>query len=250
MPEKPASWEGGNEGCERIPAAQEGPAIPRPQRQLNPLILKYLKASDSARGEARGLGKLKPVEPAARRKGMPLLGADQVYVMKHGWEYHTAWCQVVADKWGHAPRGLLVTLLADVGARTPCRECDRSSNGAGESSARDDPRHPLPSPAPPDAVIPLSVLGCAHGILFLAAGPEYRERLKETAVEPATPLLVGGQRDGMVVRIDAARDEPLLVIQLDPRATFRNGPYQVHLRLPLQRSATKPYAVESVEPAP
>jgi hypothetical protein len=54
----------------------------------------------------------------------------------------------------------------------------------------------------------------------------------------------------MVVRIDASRDEPLLVIQLDPRATFRNGLYQVRLRRPLQRSATKPYAVESVEPAP
>jgi hypothetical protein len=69
-------------------------------------------------------------------------------------------------------------------------------------------------------------------------------------VEPATPLLVGGRRDGMVVRLDPARDEPLLIVQLDPRATFRNGPYQVRLRPPLQRSATKPYAVESVEPAP
>ena len=69
-------------------------------------------------------------------------------------------------------------------------------------------------------------------------------------MEPATPLLVGGRRDGMVVRLDPARDEPLLIVQLDPRATFRNGPYQVRLRPPLQRSATKPYAVESVEPAP
>ncbi|HEY8754308.1 MAG TPA: hypothetical protein VIM40_11765 [Arthrobacter sp.] len=59
-----------------------------------------------------------------------------------------------------------------------------------------------------------------------------------------------GWRKGMVVRIDAAREEPLLIVQLDPRATFRNGPYQVRLRPPLQRSATKPYAVDSVEPAP
>ncbi len=231
-------------------AVQEGPAISRPKRQLNPLILRYLKANDSAHSDARDLGRLKPAEPAARREGVPLLGADQVYVMKHGSEFHTAWCQVVADKWSHAPRGLLVTLLADVGARTPCRECGRLLNATGESPAR-DPGHRLPARAfPPDAVIPLSVVGLAHGILFLAAGPEYRERLRETAVEPATPLLVGGQRDGMVVRIEAARDEPLLVIQLDPRAAFRNGPYQVHLRRPLQRSATKPYAVESVEPAP
>lgn len=181
--------------------------------------------------------------------GVPLLGADQVYVVKQGREYHTAWCPVVADKWVHAPRGLVVTRFADVGARTPCRECDRSLNAAGGFPAPGDPTHLPPAPAPAlDAVIPLKVVGIAHGILFLAAGQEYRERLRETTVEPATPLLVGGRRDGMVVRIEAARDEPLLVIQLDPRATFRNGPYQAHLRRPLQRSATKPYALESVEP--
>lgn len=216
------------------------------------MIRKYLKSSHPAQAEARGLGELKPVEPAARREGAPLLGDDQVYVMKYGREYHTAWCQVVADKWGHAPRGLLVTLLADVGARTRCQECDRPLKAARASSAQEyqmQPR-PTPEPPPPDAVIPLRVIGVAHGILFLAAGPEYQEILKETAVEPATPLSVGGRRDGMVVRLDAARAEPLLVVQLDPRATFRNGPYQVRLRRPLQRSATKPYAVESVEPAP
>lgn len=54
----------------------------------------------------------------------------------------------------------------------------------------------------------------------------------------------------MVVRLDAAHAEPLLIVQLDPRATFRNGPYQMLLRPPLQRLATRPYAVESVEPAP
>jgi hypothetical protein len=216
------------------------------------LIRKYLKASHPAQAEARGLGELKPVEPAARREGVPLLGDDQVYVMKYGREYHTAWCQVVADKWGHAPRGLLVTLLADVGARTRCQECDRPLKTARASSSHEYQMQPRPTPAPPppDAVIPLRVVGVSHGILFLAAGPEYQERLKETAVEPATPLLVDGRRDGMVVRVDAARDEPLLLVQLDPRATFRNGPYQVRLRRPLQRSATKAYAVESVEPAP
>ena len=77
-----------------------------------------------------------------------------------------------------------------------------------------------------------------------------RNASKTTAVEPATPLLMAGRRDGMVVRVEATRDEPLLVVQLDPRATFRSGPYQVRLRRPLQRSATKPYAVECVEPAP
>lgn len=227
-------------------------SVPRPRRQPNPLIRKYLKASHPDHAEARGLGELKPVEPAARREGVPLLGDDQVYVMKYGAKYHSAWCQVVADKWDHAPRGLLVTLLADVGGRTQCKECDRTLKAATTSPAQEYEMQPRPSPEPlgPDAVIPLRVIGVAHGILFLAAGPEYQERLKETAVEPATPLSIGGRRDGMVVRLDAARDEPLLVVQLDPRATFRDGPYQVRLRRPLLRSATKPYALGSVEPVP
>ena len=213
---------------------------------------KYLKASRPDHPEARGLGGLKPVEPAGRREGMPLIGDGQVYVMKYGREYHTAWCQVVADKWAHAPRGLLVTMLADVGVRTRCLECDRALTAAGASSAPEYHLQPRPSPAPPppDAVIPLRVVGTAHGILFLAAAAEFQDQLRETAVEPATPLLVDGRRDGMVVRVDASRDEPLLVVQLDPRAAFRDGPYQVRLRRPLQRSATKPYAVESVESAP
>jgi hypothetical protein len=225
-------------------------SVPRPKRQPIPLIRKYVKLNNSGPADARSLGELKPVEPAARQEGAPLLGDDQVYVMKYGTVYHAAWCQVVADKWDHAPRGLLVTLLADVGGRTRCKECDRPLTTARASSAREDQMQPPPTPEPPpDPVIPLRVIGVAHGILFLAAGPEHQERLRETAVEPATPLYVGGRRDGMVVRVDAAHDEPLLLVQLDPRATFRNGPYQVRLRRPLQRSATKPYAVECVEPA-
>ncbi|WP_307077460.1 hypothetical protein [Arthrobacter pascens] len=226
--------------------------MPRPKRQLNPLIRKYIGGSDPAQAEARGLGELRPVEPAARRQGMPVLGDGQVYVMKYASQYHTAWCQVVADKWDHAPRGLLVTMLADVGARTRCKECDRPLNAAGASSAPG--RHMQPRPTqeaqPHEIVIPLNVIAVAHGIAFLAAGPEYRELFKETAVEPATPLSVGGRRDGMVKRLDAGGDEPLVVVQLDPRANFQDGPYQLRMRRPLLRSATKPYAVESVEPAP
>lgn len=223
--------------------------MPIPKRQLSPLIRKYVKGSRPAPAETRGLGELKPVEPAARRKGVPVLGDDQVYVIKYGTVYHTAWCPVVADSWEHAPRRLLVTLLAAVGERTRCAECNRHARAAGTSAAQD--YHQLawstPEPPPPDAVVPLKVIGLAHGILFLAAGQEYRERFRETAVEPATPLWVDGRRDGMVVRLDCSHDEPLVLVQLDPRATFRNGPYQVRLRHPLRRSATKPYAVESVE---
>lgn len=234
------------------PRRTERPPVSRPKRQLNPLIRKYIGAGDPAQAEARGLGELRPVEPAARREGVPLLGAGQVYVMKYASRYHTAWCPVVADKWEHAPRGLLVTTLADVGARIRCSECDRPLRvpGASTPPGRHLQAPPTPEASPHEIVIPLKVIAVAHGIVFLAAGPEYREHLKETAVEPATPLSVGGRRDGMVVRLDAGRDEPLVVVQLDPRATFLDGPYQVRLRRPLLRSATKPYAVESVEPVP
>jgi hypothetical protein len=233
---------------ERIPSAQEGPAIPSPKRSFSPWIRTYLKGSDAGRADAKGLGAIKPVEPATRREGKPLLGEDQVYVMKYEKEYHPAWCRVIAEKWSSAPRGLLVTLLADVGMRTRCRECDRSLNSATEPPVHEHGRHPQPT-RQPDRVIPLRVVGFSHGVLFLAAGPKYQERLKETAVEPATPLLVDGRRHGMLLRVDASRQEPLLVIQMDPRYKFRNGAYQVRLRPPLQRSATKPYAVDFVEPA-
>lgn len=228
--------------------------MPIPKRQLSPLIRKYLNVSRPAQAESRGLGELKPVEPAGRRQGVPLLGDDQVYVVKYGTDYHVAWCQVVADTWEHAPRRLLVTLLEAVGERTRCAECDRHAKEGRASAAQDQiPTLPTPEPAAPDAVIPLKAMGLAHGILFLAAEQEYRERLQETAVERATPLYVNGRRDGVVVRLDFASDEPLVLVQLDPRVTFRDGPYQVRLRLPLRRSATKPYAIDSVEfvePAP
>ena len=236
----------------RTPPHRKAPtSVPRPKRPLSPLLRKYLKTNDPSRAEARGFGDLKPAEPAGRRNGAPLAGHDQVYVMKRGTEYHTAWCGVVADKWDHAPRGLLVTLLTDVGERTRCRECERRGKRARTSPAqKESPTEPRLTEQPmPEAVIPLRVIGVAHGILFLAAGPEHRALLKDTAVEPATVLSVGGRRDGTVVRLDAGPDEPLLLVQLDPRATFRNGPYQVRLRRPLQRSATKAYAVAAVEPA-
>ncbi|WP_457962646.1 hypothetical protein M1E17_14060 [Arthrobacter sp. D1-29] len=224
--------------------------MPKPRRQPNPLIQKYFKISSADSG-AGGLGGLKPVEPASRHDGVPVLGRDQAYVMKQGTTYHTDWCRAVADKWDHAPRGLLVTLLADIGARTPCTDCDEPRKTRGVPSARADRMQPpLPAAAPPpDAVIPLRVVGVAHGILFLAAGLEYQELLRNTAVEPATVLSVDGRRDGTVVRLDAGHGEPRVTVQLDPRATFRNGPYQLRLRGPLLRSATKAYAVDSVEPA-
>ncbi|SDI47042.1 hypothetical protein SAMN05216555_102366 [Arthrobacter cupressi] len=213
------------------------------------MVRKYLKPGNPASSKTGKFGDLKPAEPAAWRDGVPLIGDDQVYVVKHGTVYHPGWCQAVADKWATAPRGLQVAMAADVGARTPCRECVRLLKVATSPPAQMG-QAPSPEPKPSDWVVPLRVIGLAHGILFLAAGPEHRARLRETAVEPATPLYVGGQRDGMVVRLDAGRAEPLLVVQMDPRATFRDGPYQARLRDPLQRSASKPFAVACIEPAP
>lgn len=236
--------------------------MPRAKRQHNPWIRKYLKTSAPAADEgARSPGEPKPVRPTAWQDGKPFLDDGQVYVTKYGSRYHTVWCPVVADAWENTPRALLVTLLADVGGRGRCRDCERpvdmqaSPEGQfPESQAPSGQESRLsampPSPeAPADMVIPLKVVGLAHGVLFLAAGREHRERLRQTAVEPATPLSVGGRRDGLVLRVDAAREEPLLVVQLDPRVTFQNVPYQVRLRRPLLRSATKPYAVAVVEPA-
>lgn len=180
--------------------------------------------------------------------GAPVLGPDQVYIIKNARDYHTRWCPAVDDRWQRAPRGLMVSLLSDAGTRTPCPDCERSNYEAGAPPEQEDSAYAAPVHASAlEQVIPLRVVGVAHGILFLAAGQNYRERLQETSVEPATPLLVDGRREGTLVRIEAARDDPLLVVQLDPRATFRDGPYQLHLRRPLLRSASKPYAVEAVK---
>lgn len=222
--------------------------MPRLDRQPNPLFRKYLKADGPRRAEAKDIGDLRAVAPAARRSdGAPLLGDGQVYVLKHGTEFHTAWCTAVDEKWRTGPRGLLVTSLDDVGGRSPCTVC-AVEPAAPESATTDGPGTALEEPAS-ETVIPLRVVGVAHGIVFLAAGQEHRELFQETAVEPATPLSMDGRRDGMVVRLDPASDEPLVVVQLDPRVTFEDGPYQLRVRAPLQRSATKPYAVAAVEPA-
>lgn len=215
------------------------------------MIRKYLRPGRPDSSGAGNLGGLRPVEPAAWREGVPLIGDGQVYVMKRGTVYHGSWCPAVADKWGTAPRGLLVTMLADVGSRTPCAECAGLDKAAKAAARKQQSASAAPlQAAPADWVVPLRVVGLAHGILFLAAGAEHQGRLRETAVEPATPLYVGGQRDGMLVRLDASRAEPLLVVQMDPRATFRDGPYQARLRHPLRRSASKPFAVACIEPAP
>ncbi|MGX9901058.1 hypothetical protein ACW0JT_16545 [Arthrobacter sp. SA17] len=60
-----------------------------------------------------------------------------------------------------------------------------------DASAQENELQPHPSSQlpPSDALIPLKVIGVAHGILFLTAGQEHQERLNETAVEPATPCL-------------------------------------------------------------
>lgn len=93
----------------------------RPQKQrMSKLTRTRIKA---AYEYAATLGELKPVKPAARRAdGSPLLAPGQVYVTKTGTKYHPEWCPMVAAKWDHDSR-LMVTLLVDVGLRTPCDSC-------------------------------------------------------------------------------------------------------------------------------
>lgn len=73
---------------------------------------------------AADLGEIVVVKTADKRSdGSPILGEGQVFVMRTGTRYHTRWCDAVAHKWDEAPRGLLVTTLADVGLRTECGNC-------------------------------------------------------------------------------------------------------------------------------
>ncbi|BAS07790.1 hypothetical protein AHiyo4_12120 [Arthrobacter sp. Hiyo4] len=126
--------------------------MPIPKRQLSPLIRKYVNGSRPApprqRPEASASSSRWSPPPAARRDGVPVLGDDQVYVVKYGTVYHPAWCPVVADSWDHAPRRLLVTLLAAVGERTRCPECNRHAKAARASAAQEYHQQARPHPNP------------------------------------------------------------------------------------------------------
>lgn len=75
--------------------------------------------------DAEALGQLRTVEPeSVRSDGSPRAGRDQAYVTRAGKVFHPAWCQVVAEKWDNDPRGLLVILEAEAGARRRCKACD------------------------------------------------------------------------------------------------------------------------------
>lgn len=184
--------------------------------------------------------------------GAPVLGPGQVYIIRNSEEFHAEWCAAVQERWLHAPRRLRIGSVSEVGAMRPCPICSPPANpGTGDDETITHAVHPVPdsrAEAPvTETLIPLEVVGLAHGILFLSTPEEHRDLLRGTSVEPATPLINRGQREGLVVRIDASRSKPMVVVQLDPRAPFRVGPYHLALRRPLLRSATKPYAVESVE---
>ena len=140
---------------------------------------------------------------------------------------------------------------------TPCRDCDPPDRTPKDADLTEvdaeAPTHSIPlgpgsqANAPgPDTLIALEVVGLAHGILFLSAPEKFRDVIRETAVEPATPFMSQGQREGTVVRVEASRTKPMVVVQLDPRAPFRVGPYRLVLRKPLLRSATRSYAVDVV----
>lgn len=198
------------------------------------------------------IGSLQAATSTSGPMGAPVLGPGQVYIIKNSQEFHAEWCAAVEERWLHAPRRLRVSPVSEVGAMTPCPTCSPpASPGSGDADAPTHSVNRVPdsqAEAPVDeTLIPLEVVGLAHGILFLSASEEHRDLLQRTSVEPATPFINRGQREGVVVRVDASHSNPMVVVQLDPRAPFRVGPYHLALRRPLLRSATKPYAVESVE---
>lgn len=93
------------------------------ERRMKPKP-KNLGYARRAYKDAAELGELKPVKPGELRvDGSPILQDGQVYVTKAGTKYHPYWCEVIAAKWDKEGKGILVTLLEDVGGRQACRSC-------------------------------------------------------------------------------------------------------------------------------
>jgi hypothetical protein len=93
------------------------------ERRMKPKR-KSLGYARKAYKDAAELGELKPVKPGELRiDGSPILQDGQVYVTKAGTKYHPYWCDAIAAKWDKEGKGILVTLLEDVGGRQACRSC-------------------------------------------------------------------------------------------------------------------------------
>jgi hypothetical protein len=85
---------------------------------------KNLGYARKAYKDAAELGELNLVKPGELRvDGSPTLQEGQVYVTRAGTKYHPYWCDVIAAKWDIEGKGILVTLLEDVGSRQACSSC-------------------------------------------------------------------------------------------------------------------------------
>ncbi|WP_043472058.1 hypothetical protein [Arthrobacter sp. Rue61a] len=68
------------------------------------------------------------VEPQSHRDdGSPVAGEGQAYVTRSGKLFHTQWCPTMDGHWRAANRGIYVTIMADVGLRGRCPQCDQET---------------------------------------------------------------------------------------------------------------------------
>lgn len=59
-----------------------------------------------------------------RDDGSPVAGEGQAYVTRTGKLFHTQWCPIMAAHWRDNQGGIYVTMMADVGPRGCCAQCD------------------------------------------------------------------------------------------------------------------------------
>ncbi|MHA7168060.1 hypothetical protein ACX801_07840 [Arthrobacter bambusae] len=77
------------------------------------------------RGARKPRGPLVRAEPMGRREdGSPVAGDGQAYATRTGNLFHPQWCSIVAARWRDAPGNVHVTMIADVGQRRRCQQCD------------------------------------------------------------------------------------------------------------------------------
>lgn len=68
---------------------------------------------------------LVPADPQSHREdGSPVAGEGQAYVTRTGKLFHTQWCPIMAAHWRDTQGGIYVTMMADVGPRGRCTQCD------------------------------------------------------------------------------------------------------------------------------
>ncbi|MCX8452828.1 hypothetical protein [Paenarthrobacter ureafaciens] len=66
------------------------------------------------------------VEPQSQRDdGSPIAGEGQAYVTRSGKLFHTQWCSIMDGHWRAVNGGIYVTMIADVGLRGHCPQCDQ-----------------------------------------------------------------------------------------------------------------------------